>query len=125
MLRTPVHRLERILTGWTWRFSAGPRWNGPGARHVFSIARKLGVPTDYLLDEGAAYPYEPPERRQPEGEATSKTRMVVTREEKAFLEGLRTSQRGAQNLAYDLPYVSMETLAVVHFLVFHRFDAEG
>ena len=67
--------LSRIETGMNERCS----------RHIFSIARKLGVPTDYLLDEESAYPYEPPERRQPEGGAASKTRMVVTREEKAFL----------------------------------------
>ena len=115
-------RASGITPGALSKIEAGI--NEPYGRNLFCIARRLGVPTDYLLDEESAYPYQPPERVQPEGKATTKTRMEVTQEEKMFLKALRDSQKMAQKVAYELPYLSVETLALAHFLVFHEFDGK-
>ena len=69
-------------------------------------------------------PYDPPERVEPE-KAAEKTRMVVTLEEKAFLSALRESRKMGQQLADEVPYLSMETLALVHFVVIHELDGEA
>ena len=95
--------------------------NGPRGTSLLAIARHLGVPTDYLLDEEAAYPYEPPERVEREKE-TTKIRMVVTEEEKLVLTALRSSHKVARSVTHDIPDLSLETLALAHFLIFHEFE---
>ena len=80
---------------------------------LFQIARNLGVPCDYLLDDDLPYPYEPGSEVDAQG-SSERTRVLVTWEEKAFLEALRNSTKRAREVARMLPTASLVTLALVH-----------
>lgn len=95
--------------------------NSPRAHIIWKIAKHLGVTVEYLLDEDMPYPYTGYSYRQDlysgnlDPDEWLKER--ITREEKAFLEALRESNRVAREVAMAIPEVSVEQLRVIHFLV--------
>jgi transcriptional regulator with XRE-family HTH domain len=97
--------------------------NSPRANIIWRIAKSLGVTIEYLLDEDMPYPHTSHSYRQDllqdRVDPESVVRMEVTREEKAFLEALRRSDAVAQEVAFSVPSVSVETLRLIHFLVNH------
>ncbi len=97
--------------------------NSPRANVLWNIAGELGVSVEYLLDESLPYPYQGHEHRRrilrESGDPEGDVQMRVTREEKAYLEALRESQRVAVEIAYSIPHASLETIRMIHFLLHH------
>ena len=95
--------------------------NSPRALIIWKIARQLGVTVEYLLDEGIPYPYSGYSYRQElyekniDPEVMTSTK--VTREEKAFLEDLRSGNRIPREIAYAVPGAPLEVLRITHFLL--------
>lgn len=97
--------------------------NSPRAGIIWKIARNLGVTVEYLLDEQMPYPYTSHSYRQEflgrDEDPDTNVRMDVSREEKAFLNALRTSPEVAREIAYAIPEVSLERIRLMHFLLNH------
>lgn len=97
--------------------------NSPRANVIWRIAKNLGVTVEYLLDEAMPYPYTGYSYRQgclaSNVDPTSSVRLDVTREEKAFLETLRSVSQVAREIAYSVPEQSVEVLRLIHFLIHH------
>ena len=93
----------------------------PRSELLVRIAHNLCVSCEYLLDERMPYPYEPQnwrEKLRASGvDPNARTRMIVTREERAYLEALRRSHKLARKIAYAAPELGMEVLHLVHRIV--------
>lgn len=95
--------------------------NSPRALIIWKIAHQLGVTVEYLMDEGIPYPYSGYSYRQElyeknvDPEVMTSTK--VTREEKAFLDDLRSGNRIPREIAYAVPSAPLEVLRIMHFLL--------
>lgn len=102
--------------------------NSPRGGVIFRIAKNLGVTIEYLLDEEIPYPYKGLSYREenqaePDPDAP-RSRMEVSKEERAFLEALRRSPGMVRELAHSLPEAKPELLRLLHFLSYH-FEVEN
>lgn len=97
--------------------------NSPRANIIWRIARNLGVTVEYLLDEGMPYPYPGHSYRHEllhrNVDPGSTVRAELTREEKAFVDALRSSHEIAREIAFSIPEAPVETVRLVHFLLNH------
>jgi transcriptional regulator with XRE-family HTH domain len=97
--------------------------NSPRASIIWRIARQLGVTVEYLLDESLPYPYAGYTYRQEfyarNEDPQDTVKVNLTREEKAFLDALRASNRVAREIAMAIPETGVEVLRMIHFLIHH------
>ena len=97
--------------------------NSPRANIIWRIAKQLGVTVEYLLDEKIPYPYQGYSYRQElldsNVDPSSTVRFEATRQERAFVEALRDSHEITREVAYAMPEIPVETLRLVHFLIYH------
>ena len=81
---------------------------------VVRIAEVFEVPVEFLLDASWPCPHQPDawRKRLPRGkeEKGKKTRMTITREERAFLERLRAMPEKHRRLAHAVPGLGLEML---------------
>jgi len=97
--------------------------NSPRANVLWRIAKNLGVTVEYLLDEQMPYPYPGYSYRQEllsgNEDPSAPVRMEVTKEEKLFVEALRKTSQVARQVSMAIPETSIETLRLLHFLLYH------
>ena len=85
-------------------------------KRILTMARILGVPADYILDQDQPYPYVPPERpvvEKPEKVVQRK----ITQREALYLEAFRKMSKLKRQIAFQLPYLSPEKMLLLWLLV--------
>jgi transcriptional regulator with XRE-family HTH domain len=94
--------------------------NVPHGFVLLRIARELGVPFEYLLDE-SPYPHVPPVVEVPEKPRAEQV-MKLTMEEEKLVWVLRDGSKIQREVLTALPGLSQELLALVHFVVLRGVD---
>jgi transcriptional regulator with XRE-family HTH domain len=94
----------------------------PTAGILVRIARVLCVSCEYLLDDSLPYSYKPPEC--PRG-GKGRTRMEVSREEKAFLTALRRARPAVREIAREFLSAPLWVHCLAHQAVFRAGGGEA